>query len=93
MANNVMSLQSKLISRKNKTIIITIIITIIVSVLVTITTLGLSINSCGFSHIEITNELKSYKQNMNPEFCANLLDKIITFNKQCPNPVEILDCG
>lgn len=90
MAENVMSLQLKLMLQKNNIVIITI-LTVIVFVAGTI--LVFSVNSCGLVHIEITNDLKSYEQSLDPEFCAELLDSIITFNKQCSNDIDIIDCG
>ena len=55
--------------------------------------LAYSINPCGIDHIEITNDLRSYKENLDPEFCENLVEKIDAFNSQCTPYVEIPDCG
>ena len=86
-----MSLQSKLILQKNKIIFKLVIIFAVIFSVGAI--LGFSINSCGFDHIEITNDLKFYEQNLNPEFCENLVEKIYSFNEQCTPYIEILDCG
>jgi len=50
-------------------------------------------NSCGVKHILIVNDLKSYEQSLDPEFCEDLVERIDFFNSQCEPQVEILDCG
>jgi len=49
--------------------------------------------SCGFRHIIIMNDLKSYEESLDPEFCDALVEKINLFNLDCKPKVEILDCG
>ena len=71
----------------NKIILVSLIIFSVGAVLI------LSIDSCGLLHIRINDDLRLYEQNMDPEFCEELVDKIITFNEQCIHYVEILDCG
>jgi len=53
----------------------------------------ISDNSCGVKHILIVNDLKSYEQSLDPEFCEDLVEKIDLFNSQCEPQIEILDCG
>ena len=53
----------------------------------------ISNNSCGVKHILIVNDLKSYEQTLDPEFCEDLVEKIDLFNSQCEPEVDILDCG
>lgn len=50
-------------------------------------------NSCGFRHISILNDLKTFETLEDPEFCEELVEKIDLFNEQCMPQVEILDCG
>jgi len=49
--------------------------------------------SCGFRHIVIMTDLKSYETSLDPEFCDTLVEKINLFNLDCNPKVEILDCG
>ena len=57
------------------------------------TVMGFVVYSCGFRHIEIINDLKSYEKSLDPEFCDILVNKIDLFNLDCKPTVEILDCG
>ena len=91
MASNVMSLQSKLTLQKNKTIVKLVVIFAAVFAIGTV--LAFSINSCGFDHVGITNDLKFYEQTLDPEFCEDLVEKIDMFNEQCSPYIETLDCG
>ena len=50
-------------------------------------------NSCSIDHIVISNEISSYEQSLDPEFCENVLEKIDLYNDQCESQIEILDCG
>ena len=65
-------------------------------------TLGISIigilimstdDSCGIQHMIILNEITSYEQSLEPEFCEVLVEKIDLFNDDCEPQIEILDCG
>jgi hypothetical protein len=49
--------------------------------------------SCGIDHMYILNEIKIYEQSLNPEFCEEVLEKIIFYNDSCTSVIEILDCG
>ena len=50
-------------------------------------------NSCSLDYIVISNEINSYEQSLDPEFCENVLEKIDLYNDQCESKIEILDCG
>jgi hypothetical protein len=41
----------------------------------------------------ILNEIKIYEKSLNPEFCEEILEKIIVYNDSCTPVTEILDCG
>ncbi|ARS64660.1 hypothetical protein NMSP_1042 [Candidatus Nitrosomarinus catalina] len=41
----------------------------------------------------ILNEIKIYEQSLNPEFCEEILEKVIVYNDSCTPVIEILDCG
>ncbi len=41
----------------------------------------------------ILNEIKNYENSLNPEFCEEILEKIIVYNDSCTPVIEILDCG
>ena len=49
--------------------------------------------SCGIDHMYILNEIKNYENSLNPEFCEEILEKIIVYNDSCTPVIEILDCG
>ena len=55
--------------------------------------IGFMAYSCGFRHIVIITDLKSYNASLDPEFCDALVEKINLFNFDCNPKVEILDCG
>ena len=84
-----MFLQLKLTLQKPKKIIILSIIGISI---ITIVGSG-QLNSCGIQHITILNDIKTFEQNEDPEFCEATVHKILEFNEQCQPYIEILDCG
>lgn len=92
MANTVTFPQWKLTYPKIKTAHIILIVVILLIVIIT-TAFFLSVDSCGLKHIEIVSDLDLYNQNLDPEFCADLLEKIYSFNDSCKPTVEIIDCG
>ncbi len=49
--------------------------------------------SCGIQHMIIINEITSYEQSLDPEFCEIIVEKIDLFNDYCEPQIEILDCG
>ena len=62
-----------------------------------ISIVGISISftgySCGIHHMIILNEITSYEQSLEPEFCEIIVEKIDLFNDDCEPQIEILDCG
>ncbi len=62
-----------------------------------ISIVGISISltgySCGIQHMIILNEITSYEQSLEPEFCEIIVEKIDLFNDDCEPQIEILDCG
>jgi len=62
-----------------------------------ISIVGISISlsgySCGIQHMIILNEITSYEQSLEPEFCETIIEKIDLFNDDCEPQIEILDCG
>ena len=81
--------QWKLIFQKislNKLILISIIISVIVI-------LSFTGDSCGIQHMLILNEISSYEESLDPEFCEMIVEKIDFFNDDCEPKIEILDCG
>ncbi len=90
MVSNEMSLPWKLISQKNKSKILLIILSgILISVLLVL----FSNSSCGIQHMTILNEINSYQETLDPEFCEVIVEKIDLFNDSCEPQIEILDCG
>jgi hypothetical protein len=51
------------------------------------------LNSCGIKHVTLLNDIKTFEQNSDPEFCEKTVNKILEFNEQCEPYIEILDCG
>ena len=62
-----------------------------------ISIVGISISltgySCGIQHMIILNEITSYEQSLEPEFCEIIVEKIDLFNDDCEPQIEIFDCG
>ncbi|MDH3394546.1 MAG: hypothetical protein OEL52_00155 [Nitrosopumilus sp.] len=50
-------------------------------------------NSCGIEYILIINDISSYEQSLDPEFCEIIVEKIDLFIDSCESQIEILDCG
>ncbi len=51
------------------------------------------LNTCGVQHVGIVQDIKTFENNQDPEFCAVTVNKILEFNEQCEPFIEILDCG
>jgi len=68
-----------------------ILIAIVISVVGIL--IGFSGYSCGIQHMIILNEITSYEQSLEPEFCEIIIEKIDLFNDDCEPQIEILDCG
>lgn len=51
------------------------------------------LNSCGIKHVNILNDLQKYENDLDPEFCEELVYRIIELNENCDTDIEILDCG
>ncbi len=76
--------------QKPKKIIILIIIGI--SIITLVISSG-ELNSCGIRHVTLINDIKTFEQNGDPEFCETTVNNILEFNQQCEPYIEILDCG
>ena len=81
--------QLKLILQKPKIFILSI---IGISVIALVIGSG-GLNSCGIQHVTLLNDIKTFEQNGDPEFCEITVNKILDFNEQCEPYIEILDCG
>jgi hypothetical protein len=77
--------------QKTKTIGRLILISVCIFIVAIV--IGFMVYSCGFRHIVIMTDLKSYETSLDPEFCDTLVEKINLFNLDCNPKVEILDCG
>jgi hypothetical protein len=51
------------------------------------------LNSCTARHFSLLNDLNQDSENMDPDFCYDLVQKIELFNEECEPQVEIIDCG
>lgn len=51
------------------------------------------LNTCGIQHVALVEDIKTFENNQDPEFCAVTVNKILEFNEQCEPYIEILDCG
>jgi|AP45_3_1055517.scaffolds.fasta_scaffold40787_2 hypothetical protein len=85
-----MSLQWKLTFQKTSLINL-----ILITIGISIVGISLSLTgySCGIQHMIILNEISSYEESLEPEFCETIIEKIDLFNDDCEPQVEILDCG
>ncbi len=63
-----------------------------ISIIILIISTG-ELNSCGIKHVTLLNDIQTFEQNSDPEFCENTVNKILEFNEQCEPYIEILDCG
>lgn len=90
MANNVMFPQWKLIFQKTS---LRNLILLMFGILVVILFVLFVNDSCKFERILILNDISSYEQSLDPEFCEIIMEKIDVFNDKCESPLEILDCG
>ncbi len=90
MENNVTFLQWKLIFQKTslRNLLLIAMGISIVGILISFTGY-----SCGIQHMIILNEITSYEQSLEPEFCEITVEKIDLFNDDCEPQIEILDCG
>ncbi len=70
-----------------------IILSIIGISIVTLVISSGELNTCGIQHITLLNDIKTFEQNGDPEFCETTVNKILEFNAQCKPYIEILDCG
>ncbi|RMW36760.1 MAG: hypothetical protein EA447_07670 [Nitrosopumilus sp.] len=77
-------------SQKNKFKILLIILS---GILISFLLVLLSNSSCGIQHMAILNEINSYQETLDPEFCEVVVEKIDLFNDSCEPQIEILDCG
>ena len=66
---------------------------IVIGIAVVIVLIIFSSDSCGIQHMSILNDITSYEQSLDPEFCEVIVEKIDLFNETCEPQVEILDCG
>ncbi len=82
--------QWKLMSQNPRKYIIFVIIGISIIILILSTD---ELNSCGIQHVTLLNDIKTFEQNSDPEFCEKTVNKILEFNEQCEPYIEILDCG
>ncbi|MGI0082334.1 MAG: hypothetical protein ACREAF_04940 [Nitrosopumilaceae archaeon] len=51
------------------------------------------VDSCPTKHAGIVNDLNKYHKTLDPEFCEELVTRIIELNEECGIEIEILDCG
>ncbi len=85
-------LQWKLILKKSILKSNSFLFTIIIASLFLVLGILLS-DSCGTLQISLLNDINKYEQNLDPDFCDALLNKIQNYNEQCQPEIEILDCG
>lgn len=90
MVSNVMYLPWKLTFQKNNFKIPLIILS---GILISIIVILFSNPSCGVQHMMILNEINSYEETLDPEFCEVIVEQIDLFNDICEPQIEILDCG
>lgn len=74
-------------AKSTKTIIV-ILIAVSIGIL-----LGTIFTSCSIKHIGILNDIEKFEQTLDPEFCANVVERIDLFNDECEPEIEIIDCG
>ena len=90
MANNVMFPQWKLIFQKTN---LRNLILLMFGILIVILIVLFTNDSCNVERILILDDVSSYEQSLDPEFCEIIVEKIDVFNNKCEPAIEILDCG
>ena len=88
MENNATYPLWKLIFQKSKLSLVFISV-----IAVAVVALSMSGNFCGIQHMSILNDIKTYEQSLDPEYCEQIVERIDLFNDQCEPEIEILDCG
>ncbi len=71
---------------RNSSIIVGIIIFVLVFAMVIWT-------SCPVRHLIILNDLETFEETLDPEFCEEIVYSINIFNDECEPYIEIVDCG
>ena len=81
-----------MISPRPKTVrnIATVVIVVSIVVLLLNSTVW---SPCGIQHVSIIDDIKTFEETEDPEFCDALVHRILEFNEQCDGDIEILDCG
>ncbi len=90
MANNVMFPQWKLIFQKTN---LRNLILLMFGILIVVLFVLFTNDSCNFERILILDDVSSYEQSLDPEFCEIVVEHIDVFNNKCEPAIEILDCG
>jgi len=90
MANNVMFPQWKLIFQKTN---LRNLILLMFGLLIVILFVLFTNDSCNFERILILDDVSSYEQSLDPEFCEIVVENIDVFNNKCEPTIEMLDCG
>ncbi len=80
----------KLTFQKNKIKNLILVFSVIFAAVVVLSVSG---NFCGIQHMSLLNDLKTYEQSLDAEYCEVLVERIDLFNEQCEPQIEILDCG
>lgn len=63
-----------------------------ISIITVLYSMGL-VDSCPIKHANVVNELKKYHENLDPELCEDLDNKIIELNNKCGIEMDVIDCG
>ena len=63
-----------------------------ISVITVLYSMGF-VDSCPIKHVSVINELKKYHENLDPELCEDLDNKIIELNNKCGIEMDVIDCG
>lgn len=50
-------------------------------------------NSCPTKYFEIMEEIKKYENNLDPDLCDSIVNKISDYEDSCSDVIEQLDCG
>lgn len=83
--------QSKLTLQRINSLKLALILIVGISVIGII--LSLLTYSCGLNHVLLTTDIQTNEKFFDPESCAKLVDRIISFNDNCDQEFEILDCS
>ena len=82
-------------SKKTKKIVLVIgvIVFLVFLFFYSFTTNSISTLGCGIENVSLISEKNHYERTLDPDFCYDLVQKILEYNDRCNLEIELIDCG